>query len=283
MNIVGVFGVILKRVINAYTVENYKKMVEWIPFASGKKVCRCHYKEICPSYPTANTKVSKKVHEQSRTITNKPRRVIVERFHSYRVKFVAVVDWDSLFQFPEFSLNNNVKFKRIDLSKAIVKVFRKSILITLRASCDVKGLPVKEAKLLSDSIVAEVLTLLPKGIRVSDSVVSSVHNAFMNHPTARHNITVSVNGEKRLICDNSHGVSEFEAIHPKFALSDSEALECDNEALIDRGLSRDVLANSIKVLIDNHSYYAENLKSHVLAIRELAFMIRRLNNRGKSL
>ena len=267
--------------------------MEWeIMPNSGKRLCKCHYKEICPSRPTAKTSISngadgksvkskssKKVHEQSRTITNKSRRVIVERFHSYRVKFNAIVDWVSLFPYQEFSLNNSVVYKRIDFSKAIVKVFKKSILITLRSSCDIKGLPVKEAKLKADSIVQEILTLLPKGIVVLDGNVSSVHNAFMNHPTAKHNITVEVNGEKRLICDNSHGVSEFEAIHPRFAISDSEALEQDNAQLIDKGLSRDVLAQSIKALIDDREYYAENLKSHVLAIKGLAFAIKRLNRK----
>ena len=108
----------------------------------------------------------------------------------------------------------------------------------------------------------------------------------MNHPTAKHNITVEVNGEKRLICDNSHGVSEFEAIHPQYAVSDSEALEQDNAQLIDKGLSRDVLAHSIKVLMDSEMrraedqrYYAENLRSHVIAIKELTFMLKRWERR----
>ena len=254
--------------------------MEWVIFPSGKKVCKCHYKEVCPSSPSANVSkpkkvVSKDLTNDSRTITKKPRKVIIERFHCYRVKFVADVEWINLFQFPEFSLNNNVQFKRIDLSKAIVKVFKKSILITLRASCDIKGLPVNEAKLKADSIIQEVLALLPKAIKVKDAEISSVHNAFMNHPTAKHNITVEVNGEKRLICDNSHGVSEFEAIHPQFAISDSEALEQDNVSLIDKGLSRDYLAHCIDVLIKDREYYAENLKEHVLAIRQLAFLIKR--------
>lgn len=268
-------------------------MVLWHHFGSGKKVCKCHHKEVCPSYPTADThtasfpmengivksKSSKKFTNDSRTITKKSRRVIVERFHSYRVKFVADVDWVALFKFPEFRLNNNVFFKRIDFSKAIVKVFKKSILITLRSSCDIKGLPVREAKLKADSIIEEIVAQLPKAIVVSGSNVSSVHNAFMNHPTALHNVTVEVNGEKRLISDNSHGVSEFEAIHPKFAISDSEALEQDNAQLIDKGLSRDVLANAIKDLISDRAYHAKNMESHVLAIRELAFAIKRLNKR----
>jgi hypothetical protein len=189
--------------------------------------------------------------------------------------------WEHLFSYEEFTLNNNVKFKRIDYPEAIVRVFRKSILITIRSSKEVKGLNVKEAQKVSNDLILTVLSKLPKAIKVKESKLSSVHNAFINHPYAKQNIQVKVNDEVRFISDNSKGNPEFEAINTTHAISDSEAIEEDIKGLIDKGLSRDVLAQSIKVLIDDREYYAENLRSHVIAIKELAFMIKRLNRKNK--
>ena len=50
---------------------------------------------------------------------------IYQRFHNYGVKFDADVIWEALFKYEEKSLRNNVKFKRINLDLAIVKVFQK--------------------------------------------------------------------------------------------------------------------------------------------------------------
>ncbi len=220
----------------------------------------------------------------SLTITNNSRRVYVkrsirERFHSFRVRFEAEVFWDALFKFPETRLKNNVLYKRIDLPMAIVRVFRRSILITLRSSSEVKGLDVRSAKLVSERLVNDALLLLPSAIKVKDvGCVSSVHNAFINHPFAEKNVRVNVNNEVRLISDNSHGSSEFEAVNTVHAVSDSECIEKDMISLIDKGLSRDFIAESLNILINDRKFYAENLRSHVQAIKDLSKGINRLNS-----
>jgi hypothetical protein len=222
----------------------------------------------------------------SLTNTNNSRRVyvrknIVERFHAYRVKFEAEVEWSHLFSYEEFTLNNNVKFKRIDFPEAIVRVFRKSILITIRSSKEVKGLPVKEAQRISNDLVLSVLQKLPKAIVIKESKLSSVHNAFINHPLAKRNISVKVNDEVRFISDNSKGNPEFEAINTNHAISDSEAIEQDIISLVDKGLTRDFLAQSLNTLIQDREYYAENLKSHVQAIQDLSKGVNELREQIK--
>lgn len=255
-------------------------------FPSGKKFCRVHNSSSCdcikghpPSLrvetPNAKIDTNEQFTNNSRTITNNSRRVyvkkrIIERFHSYRKKFVADVNWDALFNFEEKSLNNNVKFKRINFDDAIVRVFRKSILITIRSSKEIKGLNVKEAKERSDVIINSVLSKLPSAIKVKDvGNVSSVHNAFINHPFAKENVKVMVNNDVRFISDNSKGNPEFEAVNTEFAVSDSEHIERDMVSLIDKGLSRDFLASALNELIKDREYYADNLKSHVQAIKDL--------------
>lgn len=258
------------------------------------KTHRCSFDKDskCPSCISdgtlkPNKEIQLKLHEQSLTNHEQSRRVyvrknIVERFHAYRIKFEAKVQWDHLFSYEEFTLNNNVKFKRIDFPEAIVRVFRKSILITLRSSMEVKGLSVLEAKKRSDELILDVVSKLPKAIEVKDlGKLSSVHNAFINHPLAKRNISVKVNDEVRFISDNSKGNPEFEAINTNHAISDSECIESDIVSLIDKGLSRDVLAQSIKALIDDREYYAENLKSHVKAIQDLNLGINELRNQIK--
>ena len=250
------------------------------------------HKSVLEGYPnvsygtTENTKkeVQSTLTNNLLTIANKSRRVynrtkIIERFHAYRIKFNAVVLWDHLFSYEEFSLNNNVKFKRIDFPEAIVRVFKKSILVTIRSSMEVKGLNVVEAKKRSDMIVADVVSKLPKAITIKDSKISSVHNAFINDPMAKQNVSVKVNNEVRWISDNSKGNPEFEAVHTEFAIPDSEKYEKDMVALIDKGLSREALAESIRGLIDVQEYHAENMRSHIIAIKEMAFMLKLINRR----
>lgn len=270
-------------------------MVEYIDLPS-RKFCplhKCYFSkdsscsscDIHPLIAYGNAKsqkdTSKDFTNNLLTITNKSRRVyvkkrIIERFHAYRVKFNALVNWEALFQYEEVSLKNNVKFKRIDFSEGIVRVFRKSILVTLRSSREIKGLPIKEAKKISDSLVLKVLEQLPKSIVVKDlEKISSVHNAFINHPFAERDIKViDKNNEIRFISDNSKGNPEFEAINTKFAISDSEAIEKDTLELVDKGLSRDFLARAINSLIEDRKYYAENLRSHVEAINTLSDSIK---------
>jgi hypothetical protein len=166
-----------------------------------------------------------------RSYVRKDRSSIYERFHNYGVKFRADVFWDAIFEDP-IRLNNNVFYKRLDFPLAIVKVFKKSILVTLRSSEEIKGLDVKSAEKLSYLKVNEVLDLLPKSIKVLDRSVVNVHNAFVNHPTARHDVKVVVNDQVRLISDRSKGHLEFETVSPDHAISDSEILEKFNEDLI---------------------------------------------------
>ena len=284
--------------IHSFYLMLVSVMVEYVEF-KDKFYCKLHKLAFnkdskCPScktpplisYGTPNSKkeIQLKLHEQSLTIHEQSRRVyvrknIVERFHSYRLKFEAEVKWEHLFSYEEYKLNNNVKFKRIDFPEAIVRVFRKSILVTLRSSMEIKNLSVMEAKKRSDELILDVIGKLPSSIQVKDlGKLSSVHNAFVNHPFASKNVSVKVNNENRFISDNSKGHPEFEAINTNHAISDSEFIEQDIVSLIDRGLSRDVLAQSIKDLIDDRKFYAENLRSHVEAINVLARSVDEFKN-----
>jgi hypothetical protein len=268
--------------------EMFYCRVHKISFKKGSSCSSCN---THPLTSDGNVKSNKEVQltltNNSRTNTNNSRRVyvrknIVERFHAYRVKFDADVNWEALFKYEELSLNHGVKFKRIDFPEAIVRVFKKSILITIRSSKEVRGLSVKGAKVISDRMVKDTLLLLPKAIKVKDSKLSSVHNAFINHPYAKKDVKVSVNDEIRFISDNSHGSPEFEAINTNHAISDSEAIERDMVSLIDKGLSRDFIAESLIKLVQDRQYYAENLKSHVEAINELSEGIKEFRKTLKS-
>lgn len=268
-------------------------MIKYDSFPSGKFYCREHNKSFitqCPlcvpivaethpliAYGKKNIKkeVSNNFHGKSRLINGKERRVI-ERFHSYRVRLEAKVDW-VLVNGTLFNLRNNVQFKRLDFDLAFVQVFKKSILIVLRSKAEIKGLPVREAKFKADLIIKNIIQKLPKSIQVHDPKVSSLHNAFINHPNALRNVKVDIDREHRFISDNSKGKPEFEAIHPSFAISDSEAIEKDIISLVDKGLSRDFIASSLNALIQDRVYYAENLKTHVSSIHELGLSVRELS------
>lgn len=260
-------------------VVKINPMLETNPLIANGK--RGNDKKGVPKNFTSN---SRPITSKSRGVTPKKSiacKSIYERFHNYGVKFDAVVLWDYIFEAP-INLRNGVQFKRLNFDVAIVKVFRRSILVTLRANQEVRRLDVKEAEKVSILKVNSVLDRLPKSIQLSPKRdIVNVHNAFVNHPFAEREVRVSVGGDLRFISDNSKGFPEFEAINPAFAIPDSEFIERDIVSLIDKGLSRDFLAQSINVLIRDRGYYAENLKSHVLAIRELAFQIKRLNRRGR--
>ena len=247
-----------------------------VSFNKDSKCSECKTHPLI-SYGNSDSKkeIQLKLHEQLLTNHEQSRRVyvrrkIVERFHSYRIKFNADVLWDHLFSYEEKSLNNNVKFKLINFPEAIVRVFKRSILVTIRSSMEVKGLNVVEAKKRSDELIRDVVSKLPKAITIKDSKLSSVHNAFINHPFAKKNITVKVNDEVRFISDNSKGNPEFETVNTNYAISDSQAIEDDTVSLIDKGLSRDFIASALNDLIKDREYYADNLKSHVEAIKSLS-------------
>lgn len=271
-------------------------MTDWIYF-KDVKICSCHHKKVCPDtplFPVENSKskndVSLPFTSNSQAITSNSQGVlkrkyvrksvdsIFERFHNFGVKFEAKVEFEHLFKYPEVRLRNNVSYKRIDLDLAIVKVFRKSILVTLRASKEVNGLNVKEAEKRSIGMVLDVLKLLPKAIQVSDSDIVNLHNAFVNHPFAKHELNVKVNEQTRLISDRSKGRLELEAVNPEFVVKDSQAIELDLIGLIDKGLSRDVLASNINALINDRKFWAEHQRSHVEAIQTLSATVKDLRN-----
>lgn len=229
---------------------------------------------VCDLKLKSKSEVLSKSSEQFRTIPKGPRKIserehigirksILERFHAYRMRFEAVVDWDSI-PGPIITLRSNVRFKRIDLPTAIIRVFKASILVTLRASCEIKGLKVKEAKAKADEFVLEALKGLPEAIRVSDPKLVSMHNAFVNHPTASHKVNVVVDGQSRLISDMSTGVPEFEAVHPQFAVSDSEVLEAFNADLIlNQHDQPSILTKKINLVVDVLDKYAMQMDLHL--------------------
>jgi hypothetical protein len=108
------------------------------------------------------------------------------------------------------------------------------------------------------------LGLLPKAITVLNPEIVSVHNAFVNHPTARHNVKVVVDDDVRLISDNSKGCPEFEAVNPVFAVSDSEKLEFLNKDIITNPFD---LPSVTKVKLDTilkvQEDYALNISKHL--------------------
>jgi hypothetical protein len=204
-------------------------------------------------------------------------RKIYERFHSFRVKFNAEIDFEGIN--GDFTrLRNNVGFKRIEFPEAVVQVFKKSILVILRKNQELIGLPVKEANERSKQLIRSIVARLPREIKVTDSKLVEVHNAFVNHPIAKRDVKVKVNNETRFISDNSKGNPEFEAVNPIHAINDSECIESDIVSLIDKGLSRDFLASALNDLIKDRYFHAENMRSHVLAIQELSKGISKFNS-----
>jgi hypothetical protein len=211
-----------------------------------------------------------------RSYVRKNKSSIYERFHNFGVRFDAKIQHKALFNLEPCQFGRT-KYKRLNFPEAIVKVFKESILITLRANQEIKGMKVRDAELESIRRVNVVLDKLPKAIVVNDRDVVNVHNAFVNHPLAKYNLNVKVDNETRLITDHSKGLNEFEAVNPNHAITDSECIETDIVSLIDKGLSRDFLASSIHKLVQDREYYAENLKSHVQAINMLSQKVSELN------
>jgi hypothetical protein len=232
----------------------------------------------------AITSNSQPVHILKRKYQRKVKDSIFERFHNFGVKFNAIINWDALFKYDEVRLNNNVCYKRLNFEHTFVRVFKKSILITIRSTSDIKHLSVKEAELRAQSLINDTLKLLPKSINVQrKKEITSTHNSFVNGFIAKNckdPVKVVIEGETRFLTDNSHNSPEDEFVNKEHAIPDSQVWENEVEATIGRGLTKDFLAQSIHTLIQDREYYAENLKSHVIAIRELAFMLKRLNRRN---
>lgn len=271
-------------------------------FPSGKKLCtlhnevffgfecpKCSIGSICPSNSSqksgnAKREVSSEFTSNSQAITSNSQGVhilkgqgfhakrryqkrvknsIFERFHNYGVKFDAIVDWDALFVDPT-RLNNNVSYKRLDFELGIVKVFRRSILVTLRSSQEIIGLDVKSAEKVAQLKINTLLELLPKAIKVSVKNVVSTHNAFVNHPTAKYNVRVDVDGECRLLSDNSKGNPEFEAVNTVFAVSDSQVLESFNRDLIvNKPELPSVQAQKLSHIVNILDKYATQMDLHL--------------------
>lgn len=260
-------------------------------FPSGKKLCIEHNLEFldleCPRcrqlhssiqtkvteytdmtiVPIAEIKkvkkeVSSKFHDKSRSIHDKSRRVY-QRFHSYRVRYEAEVLWDFIHVEPTM-LRNNVQFKRLDFDLCYVLVFRKSVLIVLRSGAEIKGLEVREAKAKADGIIRDIVSRLPSSIKVNVPKVASVHNAFVNHPTALHDVNVYVDGEARLISDRSKGKIEFEAVNTRHAVNDSEILEVWNKDIITNPFDMpSVTKYKLDSILNVQMEYAEQIKKHL--------------------
>lgn len=211
---------------------------------------------------------------------------IYERFHNYGVKFEAEIQWDHLFKYEEIKLNNNVSYKRIDLDNCLIKVFKKSILVTLRSKKDIIGLEVKSAESKAKSIINDVLDKLPQAIKVNNRDVVNTHNAFVNDPIAKSSeqpIKVMIDNELRCISDKSKGRNELEFVSKNWAIQDSTEYELDVKALIDKGLSRDFIANALNELIKDRYFHAENMRSHVEAIQSLSEGVKELREEVKNI
>lgn len=273
---------------------------DWKAFSTFN-YCTVHrvkfdFKDKCPKSPTtisdgklekAKSEVSPRFHKlykDSHKLSQPvkvPRKYDIggvwERLHSFGVKFVAVVDWD-LVEGRVVRLRNNVMYKVLDFDSAIVKVFRRSVLVTLRRNQDIRHESVREAEKIAQNRVNDVLRLLPKCIVVSDSNIASVHNAFVNHPTARYGVRVDVDGESRLISDNSKGRAEFEAVNTVYAVSDSEKLEVLNRDIITNvwdvpSVTKSKLDTILQVQLD----YAENIKKHLAVQDETLNVLRSMD------
>lgn len=227
-----------------------------------------------------------------RKYVKKVRDSIWERFHNHGVKFKCVVAWDSL-DFPVCFINRFSKYKRLDFDDAIVKVFRNSILVTLRSSAEIIHDDVRSAEVASINKIVNVLNQLPNSIVVSSSDLVNLHNAFVNHPAALYDVSVVVGGVKRLGSDRSKGNVEFEALDAKNAVDDSvlleedgtkkDMLELDYTELVETKLTRKFIAEALNSLVDDRKYYAENLKSHVGSVQDLGSGVNELINVIKEL
>jgi hypothetical protein len=199
-----------------------------------------------------------------RRYVRKVKDSIWERFHKYGVKFDARVEWDALFKYEEVALRNKVFYKRVDFPEALVKVFKRSILVILRSSKEIVGLPVRDAEAQAKALVNGVLDRLPASIVVSNREVVSLHNSFVNHPTAKHDVNVDVDGESRLISDNSKGYPEFEAVSPVHAVSDSVILENFNRDLIvNNPEPLSVQGQKIDVILTVQKEYSSAITKHL--------------------
>jgi hypothetical protein len=192
----------------------------------------------------AITSNSQGVHDLKprRKYERKVRDSLFERLHNYGVHFDAVVDWSALFKFDETFLRNNVSYKRVDTTDCIIKVFKKSILVTIRSKNDIKGLVVRESFKEAWDIIVRSIASLPKAIVVSVDVLSSVHNSFVNHPTAkvfrevfdRDMRVYDDDGSLLEMTDTSKGFNELEYPDKRFVLPLSEHREAYEKDLLVR-------------------------------------------------
>jgi hypothetical protein len=244
-------------------------------FSKDKKCPLCSF----TSNSQAITSNSQRVLIPKRKYVRKVKDSIYERFHNFGVKFDAEILWEHLFKYDEVRLNNNVSYKRLDFDSAIVKVFRRSILVTLRSSAEILNMPVKQAEIESIKKVNEVLDMLPQAVKIKNRKIVNVHNAFVNHPTAKHNVNVSVDNEVRLISDNSKGFPEFEAVNPSYAISDSEILENFNRDLIvNNPEPLSVQSQKVGFIVDVLNDYATNMKKHIEVMDNINKGINTLNS-----
>ena len=236
-------------------------MANWQYCRIHKKVFYSDQCDLC--HPIKDPMPSKEIRIK-RSYKKKIKNTIWERFHNYGVKFDAEVQWDHLFKYEQINLKNNVSYKRIDLPDALIRVFKKSILVTLRSSREIVGLKVREAEQRSFELVNKVLDQLPLAIKIKDRSVVNTHNAFVNHPTANHDVNVHVNGEARLISDFSKGHPEFEAVNPDHAVSDSEILEKFNEDLIVNNPDPlSIQGQKINTIVNILDRYATQMELHL--------------------
>jgi len=207
-----------------------------------------------------------------------PHKRIYERFHSYSVKFRSSTSLDLLNNGRLCLELRNNPFYRLDYPDAIVKVFPKSLLITLRVSNDIKGLDVRAAEKVAVGLINKVLASLPDLIVVEKGQVVSLHNAFVNHPIAKYNVKVCVDGVIRLVSDNSNGRLEFEAVSPIHAVSDSEILEVWNKDLITKEHYK---PSEIKSIVDTilgvQVRYAEQIEKHLVVLTKMSDSLDKMN------
>jgi hypothetical protein len=253
-------------------------MDNYVYFANGGIYCRIHstysLKGVCEvcSKSTSNSQVttsnSQGVGVLGSQVTPQvkrtSRRTIFERFHNYGVRFEADVSWGNV-SGRVVQLRNNVFYKRLDFPLALVKVFKRSILVTLRSSQDVKGLGVRSAEKLAQARVNEVLGLLPKSIVVYDRDVVSTHNAFVNEPIAKESLKVVVDDVLRVVSDRSKGRDELEFVSKDFAIDDSVKYE---------GVLRDYVTNpfdlpsvtksKLDTILGVQLEYADLIRKHLL-------------------
>jgi hypothetical protein len=272
---------------------------QWREFSSSK-ICLVHSttfnkENMCPFYKRqaktskSSKKTSKrqaiqvsetsKIGEETSKRQVKTSNSIYERLHNYGISLKAQIDWDSLNGNRFIAINKYGGYYRLDFDDAIVKVFKKSILIVLRSSKEISNLLIDDALKLANDMVKNVLSLLPKSVIVFDGEIASLHNAFVNHPAAKLDLNIVVDGEKRIISDRSHGNFEFEAVSPVHGRSDSKVLE---DEYIDLISNPHYKPSTVKGIIDTvlgvQVRYAEQIEKHLLVQDKTLVALEKIGN-----